>query len=56
MENFVVLMEMIFQFMNTPIMTIHLGEFTGSITFMQLMIGLVIADIGIWFIKEIFLS
>lgn len=54
MQGFITIFLTVWQFMvDTPIMTLHIGEFTGQITFMQLLIGTAIAVLGVQVVHKI---
>ena len=54
MQGALTIFTMIFTFMaETPIMTLSVGEFSGSITFMQLFVGSAIALLGVIVVHKI---
>lgn len=54
MSGFIQLFMTIYNFMrDTPIMTLNVGEFSSSITFLQLLIGSSVAMLGVHVIHKI---
>lgn len=54
MTGFIQLFMTIYNFMrDTPIMTLNIGEFSGAITFLELLIGTSIAMLGVHVIHKL---